>query len=184
MLLNWHTIDACFLSSFFHIRSSFTFFLACLGAFLLVISLEFVRRIQREADRRLRRRIALLQPKEYVLPSDLQQKNLDKENGDDIGSEIQQKPIEMVLEQVLRGLIHVAQFSISYCIMLMFMYSNGAFPCLILWVEIFEILMLHRIYHYLHNSWCFGRICTFHSGYPLLGEGSQVGFLLISCRFH
>jgi copper transporter 1 len=33
----------------------------------------------------------------------------------------------IVLEQILRGLIHVVQFSVSYCIMLLFMYSNGMY---------------------------------------------------------
>ena len=31
----------------------------------------------------------------------------------------------VVLEQLLRGLVHTVQFSVSYCIMLLFMYSNG-----------------------------------------------------------
>ncbi|TVY82423.1 Copper transport protein CTR3 [Lachnellula suecica] len=54
MLLNWHTIDACFLSSALRIRSSFEFFLACLAAFLLPIILEFLRRSQRRSDCYLR----------------------------------------------------------------------------------------------------------------------------------
>jgi copper transporter 1 len=33
----------------------------------------------------------------------------------------------VVLEQLLRGLVHTVQFSVSYCIMLLFMYSNGEF---------------------------------------------------------
>ncbi|PVH88780.1 Ctr copper transporter [Cadophora sp. DSE1049] len=122
MLLNWHTIDACFLSSIFHIRSSFTFFLACLGAFLLVISLEFLRRFQREFDRYLRKRNEFLQAKAYVLPEETEEKLLDK------GTNVEQtrkKKVVVVLEQLLRGLIHVVQFSVSYCIMLLFMYSNG-----------------------------------------------------------
>ncbi len=127
MLLNWHTIDACFLSSIFHIRSSFTFFLACLGAFLLVISLEFLRRFQREFDQYLRRRNVFLHEKEYVLPSEMEQKLLDRENCETTGNKLKQKSMAVVLEQLLRGLIHAVQFSVSYCIMLLFMYSNGAY---------------------------------------------------------
>ncbi|KAK0109732.1 Copper Transporter integral membrane protein that functions in high affinity copper transport [Cadophora gregata] len=122
MLLNWHTIDACFLSSVFHIRSSFTFFLACLGALLLVISLEFLRRIQRQFDQYLRKRNESLQKKAYVLPEEFEEKLLDKAT--DV-EQTKQKISVVVLEQLLRGLIHVAQFSVSYCIMLIFMYNNG-----------------------------------------------------------
>ncbi|KAH7409284.1 Ctr copper transporter family-domain-containing protein [Cadophora sp. MPI-SDFR-AT-0126] len=122
MLLNWHTIDACFLSSLFHIRSSFTFFLACLGAFFLVISLEFLRRFQRQFDRYLRKRNEFLQAQAYVLPEENEEKLLG--TGTDMDQK-RQKNVVVVLEQLLRGLVHVVQFSVSYCIMLLFMYSNG-----------------------------------------------------------
>jgi solute carrier family 31 (copper transporter), member 1 len=121
MLLNWSTIDSCFLSSSIHVRSSFVFFLACLGSFLLVISLEFLRRLQREFDRYLRARQSFQGEKEFVLPEEMEEKLLDKEveeNGliakrkEGIGG--------IVSEQILRGLIHVVQFSVSYCIMLLF----------------------------------------------------------------
>ncbi|CZT02736.1 hypothetical protein WAI453_002190 [Rhynchosporium graminicola] len=122
MLLNWHTIDACFLSSIFHIRSSFTFFLACVGAFLLVICLEFLRRSQREFDRYLRKRSEFLQTKTYALPEEAEEKLL--ETRLDV-KQRRQKIALVISEQLMRGLIHVLQFSVSYCIMLLFMYSNG-----------------------------------------------------------
>lgn len=34
---------------------------------------------------------------------------------------------QIMLEQFVRGMIHMVQFAISYCIMLMFMYSNGTY---------------------------------------------------------
>jgi copper transporter 1 len=81
MLLNWHTIDACFLSSTFHIRSSFTFFLCCFAAFLLVISLEYIRRAQRNFDRYLRARNAVRQDEEYALPEETEEKLLPNGSG-------------------------------------------------------------------------------------------------------
>lgn len=126
MLLNWHTIDACFLSSLFHIRSSFTFFLACFSAFMLVISLEFLRRAQRGFDSYLRTRNAFRREKQYVVPVEMEEKLLD-EDGGRVEGKGKQRPVVIVLEQVLRGLIHVVQFSVSYCIMLLFMYSNGTY---------------------------------------------------------
>jgi copper transporter 1 len=128
MLLNWHTIDACFLSSTFHIRSSFTFFLSCLAAFLLVISLEFLRRSQRDFDRYLRARNAILQDEEYALPEETEEKLFP--NGGSGREKLMRKlkgRTPVVLEQLLRGLIHTVQFAVSYCIMLLFMYSNGKF---------------------------------------------------------
>lgn len=128
MLLNWTTIDACFLFSAFHIRSSFVFFLACLGSFLLVISLELLRRCQREFDRYLRARRTIRQDKEYVLPEEMEEKLLDK-GVEEMGEKdvMKERPGVIVWEQILRGLIHMMQFSVSYCIMLMFMYSNGTY---------------------------------------------------------
>jgi copper transporter 1 len=84
MLLNWNTIDDYFLSSSIHTRSSFVFFIACLGSFLLVISLEFLRRLQREFDRYLRARQSLLEGKEYTTPGEMEETLLQKgvdENG-------------------------------------------------------------------------------------------------------
>jgi copper transporter 1 len=129
MLLNWHTIDACFLSSAFHIRSSFTFFLSCLAAFLLVISLEFLRRSQRNLDRYLRARNAVLQDEGYAMPEETEEKLLPNGSGKEVlMSRLKGRTAVVVLEQLLRGLIHTVQFAVSYCIMLLFMYSNGDLP--------------------------------------------------------
>jgi copper transporter 1 len=119
MLLNWNTIDSCFLSSSIHVRSPFVFFLACLGSFLLVISLEFLRRLQREFDRYLRARQSFQGEKEYVLPEEMEEKLLDKEveeNG--VMAKRKEGIGAIVSEQILRGLIHVVQFSVSYCMLL------------------------------------------------------------------
>jgi copper transporter 1 len=128
MLLNWNTIDSCFLSSSIHVRSSFTFFLACLGSFILVISLEFLRRLQRKFDGYLRARQSFRDEKEYVLPEEMEEKLLDREVEEN-GIMVKRKIGigAMVSEQILRGLIHVVQFSVSYCIMLLFMHSNGMY---------------------------------------------------------
>jgi solute carrier family 31 (copper transporter), member 1 len=128
MLLNWHTVDACFLSSTFHIRSSFAFFLSCLAALLLVVSLEYIRRAQRNFDRYLRARNAVLQDEEYALPGETEEELLPNGSGrEKLMRRLKGRTTVVVLEQLLRGLIHTVQFSVSYCIMLLFMYSNGEF---------------------------------------------------------
>lgn len=129
MLLNWHVIDSCFLSTIFHIRSSFTFFLTCLAAISLVISLEFLRRVQRKFDNYLRTKNDFLQNREYVVAEDMEEELLRKDEGNDKRREIYKiiKRVKLIvaLEQFARAFIHMLQFAISYCIMLMFMYCNG-----------------------------------------------------------
>lgn len=37
------------------------------------------------------------------------------------------KSRKIILEQIFRASLHVLQFGISYCVMMMWMYSNGSF---------------------------------------------------------
>jgi len=129
MLLNWYTIDACFLSSAFRIRSSFGFFATCFGAFLLVIALEFLRRVQREFDRYLRSRDAVVRNRKYSITEDMEEKLLARggEQGTLIREMESRGTVGVMLEQCARGVIHMVQFAVSYCIMLLFMYSNGTY---------------------------------------------------------
>lgn len=166
MLLNWTTIDACFLFSALHIRSSFTFFLACLGSFLLVIALEFLRRFQREFDRHLRARKVTRQDKAYILPEEMEEKIIDKGTGVEASASpgVNERLIMVMLEQILRGLIHMVQFSISYCIMLLFMYSNGmSFSFSVLRTA---VLTYDRIYYRIHHFRRLGRLRIVHERYP------------------
>jgi copper transporter 1 len=56
MLWNWNTVDSCFLSSTWHIRSKGMFAGSVIGVFLLVIAIEAVRRGAREYDRYISRK--------------------------------------------------------------------------------------------------------------------------------
>jgi len=87
---------------------------------MLVISVEGLRRLQRNLDRWLRTR----------------RSNTDEE----LSSQTQNllgrsekrwlKSRNMIMvEQGLRGVIHGIQFLISYVIMMLFMYSNGMLGC-------------------------------------------------------
>ena len=53
MLFNYYTVDACFLSSSFHITSKSMFAGVLFGVFFLCMAIEGVRRLGREYDRRL-----------------------------------------------------------------------------------------------------------------------------------
>ncbi|KAJ5574275.1 uncharacterized protein N7459_008702 [Penicillium hispanicum] len=59
MLWNWNTIDACFLSSGWHIKSRGMFAGSCIGVIALVLCLELLRRVGREYDAFILRRARL-----------------------------------------------------------------------------------------------------------------------------
>jgi copper transporter 1 len=68
------------------------------------------------------------QDEEYALPEETEEKLLP--NGSErekLMRKLKGRTTVVVLEQLLRGLIHTVQFSVNYCIMLLFMYSNGEF---------------------------------------------------------
>ena len=54
MFWDWYTVDACFISSTWHITSAGIFADSCVGVICLVILLEFLRGVQREHDHLLR----------------------------------------------------------------------------------------------------------------------------------
>ncbi|QSZ36063.1 hypothetical protein DSL72_007187 [Monilinia vaccinii-corymbosi] len=122
MLLNWHTLDTCYLSSTLHIRTPIHFTLICLFSLLLPVLLEITRRYQRTYDRYLRgKQLHRLQNShEFGSVDEISEKLLGgptfKRVKWDSG---------VVLEQVLRAGLHAVQFALSYCMMVMWMYSNG-----------------------------------------------------------
>ncbi|KAH8599081.1 Ctr copper transporter [Bisporella sp. PMI_857] len=129
MLLNWHTIDAYFLASTFHVQSSLGFVAACLGSLLLFIALEFVRRMQRTFDKHLRSRAGLYSlEKQYLAADEMEEELLHKFGiASDTKHETKGSGITRTisLEQLARGAIHTVQFALSYCITLLFTCSNG-----------------------------------------------------------
>ncbi|KAI9820421.1 MAG: Copper Transporter integral membrane protein that functions in high affinity copper transport [Thelocarpon impressellum] len=131
MLWNWYTIDACFLSRQWHIRSRAHFGGSCVGVILLVLSLELIRRAQRELDVYLRAQNA-------AVPS----------SGSESGSGGSPEPTKSgavsavswlggrrratgaarplkLWQQSARSLLYMLQFAVSYFIMLLAMYYNG-----------------------------------------------------------
>lgn len=53
MLWNWTTIDACFLSKSWHVRTMGQFAGSVVGVFFLCMAIEAIRRAAREYDRRI-----------------------------------------------------------------------------------------------------------------------------------
>ena len=110
-------------------RSSAAFAGSCVGVILLVISLEFLRRTQREFDRYLRRPYALVGSETGSGSG---------ESDTTKGSQIKVAGFETspwgatqtagklkMWQQAVRSLLYMLQFAVGYFVMLLAMYYNG-----------------------------------------------------------
>ena len=123
MLWNWNTVDACFLSADWQIRSSGTFAALCIGVIFLVVLLEGLRRAVKEYDRYLRRsyhtRNAVVTGSSNVeaIPTSIAvgvRKSVSR-----LGEPSSAGPgTPGVLPQATRALLHTLQFAVAYFIML------------------------------------------------------------------
>ena len=130
MLWNWYTVDACFLSSTWHIRSGGAFAGSCIGVIFLVLSLEFLRRAQREFDRYLVRRNVNLLSRQ----STAQSVDDDSDRGQAKRSasislrrarHIEYKAQLRLWQHIVRSFLYMMQFAVGYFVMLLAMYYNG-----------------------------------------------------------
>ncbi|KAJ5766323.1 uncharacterized protein N7511_003939 [Penicillium nucicola] len=105
MLWNWNTIDTCFIARSWHITSQGMFAGCCIGVILLVIALEFLRRLGKEYDRFL-----LRQHKAKMAAV---------ETGQNSSAKIPSFGFRpSFLQQMVRALIHMVQFAVAYFVML------------------------------------------------------------------
>ncbi|RFU73699.1 copper transporter [Trichoderma arundinaceum] len=137
MLWNWNVQDACFISETWQITSKGMFAGSCIGVILLVISLEFLRRLAKEYDRLLiRQHTAKFQG--ISAPVAVAAKPATtalKVGHDSIDFQEAACPAGIaippfrpsVLQQAARALLHMVQFAIAYFVMLLAMYYNGYF---------------------------------------------------------
>jgi solute carrier family 31 (copper transporter), member 1 len=155
MLWNWHTLDACFLTRSWRIRSAAGFAGTCLLVVLLVLLLEALRRISHEYDANLTR------PRRPASSSSSAAATAGKAEGveeDEAGSNdaVETTPRRRtststspsvvsavgkalaatagsaalgfrhdVFAQAVRALLHMLQFAVAYFVMLLAMYYNG-----------------------------------------------------------
>lgn len=145
MLWNWYTIDSCFIARSWHVRSSGAFAGSCIGVILLVISLEFLRRAQRELDRYFRRvnssSISSHQPSAAAAAQPT-----GEESGSSASSGRSGKGLTAAVtgrgmvdggrmttvvgplkwwQQLVRSALFMVQFAVGYFVMLLAMYYNG-----------------------------------------------------------
>ncbi|KAK3081716.1 hypothetical protein LTS18_003521 [Coniosporium uncinatum] len=138
MLWNWYTIDTCFLSRTWHVRSTGAFAGSCIGVICLVVVLEFLRRLAKEYDRLLMRNWQ----RSIIVPPPTTQRAVCNPNSSDDDSSTRKPgasavaaPVfaaseqlrfrPTVLQQAVRALLHMLQFAVAYFVMLLAMYYNG-----------------------------------------------------------
>ncbi|KIM21865.1 hypothetical protein M408DRAFT_79921, partial [Serendipita vermifera MAFF 305830] len=110
MLWNWFTVDACFISKDWHVRSNVAFAFSVICVFILVALVEGVRRFGREYDRRIVRLANLSQSDSGS--------NLNKSEGVGLF-------VPTWSQQAIRASIFGVQFGAAYILMLLAMYYNG-----------------------------------------------------------
>lgn len=115
-------MDSCFLSSSWHITSKGMFAGSCIGVILLVMTLEFLRRLGKEYDRYLVRQY---QAAAGVASSCTPPAGSDGESKTGVAATAAAPPCAPqsfrpnVLEQAIRGLLHMLQFAVAYFVMLL-----------------------------------------------------------------
>ncbi|KAI0378550.1 copper transport protein ctr4 [Hypomontagnella monticulosa] len=121
MTWNWNTIGTCFLAESWRIENEGTFAASCIGVFLLVICLEFLRRLGKEYDS-----FILRQFQQYLAA----QARASKVEGSCCSDEPAPGPQVVTfratpVQQLIRSVIHAMAFGIAYILMLIAMAFNG-----------------------------------------------------------
>lgn len=104
MLWNWDTIDTCYLSSSWHITNTGMFIASCIGAALLSITLEALRRVTRSYDAYILRQLSALNTANDFKPVTRR---------------------ATALQQATRAILHAVLFGLAYIVMLIVMAANG-----------------------------------------------------------
>ncbi|KIW25042.1 uncharacterized protein PV07_10715 [Cladophialophora immunda] len=142
MTWNWYTVGACFISKSWQVTSGGIFALSCIGVILLVISLEFLRRVQREYDGWIRRTdqktsaiaTATRHSENGASASYEQVPDSSRKTTTMTGASLPERPLlrrrpvdrmTLLQRQFVRSLIHMVQFGVAYFVMLLAMYYNG-----------------------------------------------------------
>ncbi|KAI0835797.1 Ctr-domain-containing protein [Hypoxylon sp. FL0890] len=118
MTWNWNTIGTCFLAESWQISNEGTFAVSCIGVFLLVICLEFLRRLGKEYDS------FILRQYQQHLAAQVHASKIDDSEAPTPGPQtytFRATP----LQQLIRSVLHAVAFGIAYILMLIAMAFNG-----------------------------------------------------------
>ncbi|RYP63529.1 hypothetical protein DL771_009225 [Monosporascus sp. 5C6A] len=122
MLWNWYTIDACFLTTSWRIQNQGMMAATCIGVILMVVCLEFLRRLGKEYDGLIQRQF-----QRHVAAQSTKSPSPSHDSCAGLPAAEPQAIIYRAspLQQVIRSIIHAATFGVAYLIMLLAMYFNG-----------------------------------------------------------
>src|SRR5436190_400763 len=105
-----------FISSSWRITSRAMFTGSCIGVVLLVMSLEFLRRLTHEYDRYIARRSRCCSP--MPQPNTVAPKSSDMDGS--LAPPVPSQPSQpTLLQHTMRSLLHMVQFGVAYIIMLL-----------------------------------------------------------------
>ncbi|PVH90407.1 Ctr-domain-containing protein [Periconia macrospinosa] len=124
MLWNWRVNDACFLSSSWHITNNGMMAASCTGTALLVVCLEFLRRVSHEYDALLLRQFQRqLHAQQAALAAAMPSNCC---NGPTPTLGVQHATFRATaLQQLVRSIIHGITLGLAYIVMLLIMHFNG-----------------------------------------------------------
>lgn len=131
MLWNWNTVDACFLAESWQVKNDGMMAASCIGVMLLVVTLEFLRRIGKEYDTYIARQF-----QRHVATQTSSSRQAADTNNTSCCAPA--PPVEQPmygpqtvtfraspLQQLIRSVIHMFTFGVAYIVMLLAMYFNG-----------------------------------------------------------
>ncbi|KAI1390604.1 copper transport protein ctr4 [Hypoxylon trugodes] len=121
MTWNWNTVGTCFLAESWRVENEGGFAASCIGVFVLVICLEFLRRLGKEYDS-----FILRQFQQHVAAQARASKAEDSCCSDTPALGPQVVTFRAApLQQLIRSVIHALAFGVAYILMLIAMAFNG-----------------------------------------------------------
>ncbi|KAI8931547.1 hypothetical protein NX059_011202 [Plenodomus lindquistii] len=124
MLWNWRVVDSCFISSSWHIRNNAMFAASCVGTAMLVVCLEFLRRVGHEYDAYLLRQFQRQLRLQQAALAAAAPANCCDGPVTTLGTQFATFRATG-LQQLVRAIIHGITLGVAYLVMLLVMYYNG-----------------------------------------------------------
>ncbi|EPQ26718.1 uncharacterized protein PFL1_05697 [Pseudozyma flocculosa PF-1] len=122
MLWNWNTIDSCFLSESWHVKSQGSFAASCIGVVLIVVCLEAMRRVGKELDVHLLRQFQ----RHVAAQAKARRVCCDADGSGGGGGERTMVTFRATfLQQLVRAFLYAVTFGLAYLVMLIAMAFNG-----------------------------------------------------------
>ncbi|GAA6061672.1 hypothetical protein JCM10212_000855 [Sporobolomyces blumeae] len=119
MIWNWQTIDACFISSDWHVSSVGAYIGSLIGIFFMVVALEIVRRHGRDYDRKIRAAYYKREAAALAAVASSSKSGLPE-------SALVPAPFRPSwTQQIVRSIFYGVSFGTAYVLMLLVMSYNG-----------------------------------------------------------